>query len=345
MRVPKTDPLSALARSANMFSLSPRPIRIVEQLTILITNLNENQVVGRTSIHTSTSSLPPRIGLFITCLADFFRPTTSLSTAKLLSSAGCRVEIPKGQTCCGQPAYNNGDIVNARALAQRLITQFEGFDYIVAPSGSCVGMLKKHYPTLFTHDPVWGPQARRFAERCFEITGFLVDVCGVEKLDITHSEDAAAYGVVTYHDSCSGLRELGIHHQPRILLARLKGLEMREMVHPNMCCGFGGTFCVKYPEISTRMVSNKVANIRKTDANTLVGGDLGCLFNIAGRLERMNDPIKVYHVAEVLAGMSHIPAIAENMLALRAKADRGVDPSTRTDSPKFSFFRYIKKNT
>nr|VFJ76778.1 MAG: L-lactate dehydrogenase complex protein LldE [Candidatus Kentron sp. FW] len=249
----------------------------------------------------------PRVGLFITCLADFFRPTTGFSTAKLLASSGCRVEVPKGQTCCGQPAYNNGDIASARALAKRVITQFEGFDYIVAPSGSCVGMMKRHYPVLFADDREWGPRVARFSERCFEIVSFLTDVRGIggaDKPNRIHPGNTADYGVVTYHDSCSGLRELGIRDQPRVLLSRVMGMEIAEMAHPGMCCGFGGTFCVKYPEISTRMVSNKVTKIQKIGADTLLGGDLGCLFNIAGRLARMKSPVKVYHVAEVLAGMT-----------------------------------------
>jgi len=255
----------------------------------------------------------PRVGLFITCLADFLRSTTGFATAKLLASRGYRVQVPTRQTCCGQPAYNGGDIINARAIAERVIMQFDGFDYVVAPSGSCVGMLKKHYPILFSGDPVWEPRVRRFGARCFEITSFLVDICGKPKLTIhgeltNHETD---HGVVTYHDSCSGLRELGIHTQPRILLGRVMGIEIQETIHTNMCCGFGGAFCVKYPEISTRMVSNKVANIQAVGANTLLGGDLGCLFNIAGRLKRINSPIKVYHVAEVLAGMTGIPAITD----------------------------------
>nr|VFJ87128.1 MAG: L-lactate dehydrogenase complex protein LldE [Candidatus Kentron sp. LFY]VFJ90272.1 MAG: L-lactate dehydrogenase complex protein LldE [Candidatus Kentron sp. LFY] len=257
----------------------------------------------------SNASGAPRVGLFITCLADLLRPTTGFSTSTLLASAGCRVEVPERQTCCGQPAYNGGDIVNARALARQVIMQFEGFDYIVAPSGSCMGMLKRHYRTLFSQDPTWGARAREFGDRCFEITAFLADIRAVDALNVTGSRNPGDYGTVTYHDSCSGLRELGIRDQPRVLLARA-GIGVREMKDGNMCCGFGGAFCIEYPEISTRMVSNKVADIEKTGANTLLGGDLGCLFNIAGRLKRMRSTIRVYHVTEVLTGMTHIPAIA-----------------------------------
>ena len=252
----------------------------------------------------------PRIGLLITCLADLLRPTTVLSTSRLLASVGCRVIVPSQQTCCGQPFYNGGDIVNARALARRTIAQFDAFDYIVAPSGSCIGMLKKHYPALFAGDPAWERRAKDFAARCFEITNFLVNVREPERLTMkTHDSDGASYGTVTYHDSCSGLRELGIHDQPRFLLERVMGIGIAEMPHSNVCCGFGGAFCIEYPALSTRIVSNKVANIETVGANTLLGGDLGCLFNIAGRLQRMQSPIKVYHVAEVLAGMSGIPSI------------------------------------
>nr|VFK45955.1 MAG: L-lactate dehydrogenase complex protein LldE [Candidatus Kentron sp. TC] len=252
----------------------------------------------------------PRVGLLITCLADLLRPTTVSSTMRLLAAVGCRVMLPRQQTCCGQPFYNAGDIVNARALARRVVAQFDGFDYIVAPSGSCIGMLKKYYPALFADDPAWGPRARDFAERCFEITSFLVDIRGAERPCMTtHDSDDASYGTVTYHDSCSGLRELGIHGQPRFLLARMMGIRIAEMPDSNVCCGFGGAFCIEYPELSTRIVSNKVANVETVGANTLLGGDLGCLFNIAGRLKRMKSPIKVYHVAEALAGMSGIPSI------------------------------------
>nr|VFK78636.1 MAG: L-lactate dehydrogenase complex protein LldE [Candidatus Kentron sp. SD] len=260
----------------------------------------------------SNTASAPRVGLFITCLADLFRPTTGFATAKLLASAGYRVEAPKGQICCGQPAYNGGDIVNARALARRVITQFEKFDYIVAPSGSCATMLKRYYPALFTGDLAWAQRVRDFSERCFEITSFLADIHGMNGLGITtHSRSIGHYGRVTYHDSCSGLRELGIHDQPRALLNHVAEIGMEEMVSSNVCCGFGGVFCIEYPEISARMVSNKIANIEAVGANTLFGGDLGCLFNIAGRLKRMKSAIKVYHVAEVLAGMSHIPAIPD----------------------------------
>nr|VFK31056.1 MAG: L-lactate dehydrogenase complex protein LldE [Candidatus Kentron sp. MB]VFK77282.1 MAG: L-lactate dehydrogenase complex protein LldE [Candidatus Kentron sp. MB] len=264
----------------------------------------------------------PRVGLFITCLADIFRPSIGFSTVKLLRAAGCRVEVPRGQTCCGQPAYNGGDNRNARALARQVVSRFEGYDYVVLPSGSCAGMLKRHYPVLFAEDPVWASRMQRFAERCFEVTGFLVDVCGVGADigakagiglgdgDMEMIDPSSDYGVVTYHDSCSGLRELGIHAQPRRLLER-RGIEVREMAHLTKCCGFGGAFCMEYPALSVHMVSNKIAKLEKTGADTLLGGDLGCLLNIAGQLKRKGSPIRVYHVVEALAGIAGLSAIAQ----------------------------------
>lgn len=213
---------------------------------------------------------------------------------------------PKPQTCCGQPAYNSGDVRAAKAIARQVITAFENFDHIVVPSGSCAGMLKGHYPRLFTDEPQWQQKATRLARRTDELTRFLTDVLGM-------SDSGATYeGSVTYHDSCSGLRELGTRAQPRQLLANVKGLHLCELGDAESCCGFGGTFCVKYPEISVRMVADKVSHINETGADTVLGGDLGCLLNIAGRLKREGSGIKVYHVAEILAGMAQgVPAIGD----------------------------------
>jgi L-lactate dehydrogenase complex protein LldE len=250
-----------------------------------------------------TAIHPPRVGLFVTCLVDLFRPNVGFAAIKLLEKAGCEVEVPTAQTCCGQPAYNNGDLKNSRAIAKQVIDNFNEFDYIVAPSGSCIGMLKLHYPQLFKDDPEWQAKAEAFAERCYELVSFLTEVCG--------KVDARFEQTVTYHDSCSGLRELGIQAQPRQLLKKVQGLKLTEMAEADVCCGFGGTFCVKFPEISARMVSDKVANIQATGAQVLVAGDMGCLLNIAGRLKRLNSSVKVYHVAEVLAEMTIVPAIGE----------------------------------
>lgn len=246
----------------------------------------------------------PRVGLFVTCLVDLMRPSVGFAAVKLLEQAGCSVEVPVAQTCCGQPAYNSGDRSDAAALARQTISAFEGFDYVVAPSGSCAGMLKLHYPALLSDDPEWSGKAKAFAERVYELISFLVDVRGME------SVDADFQGRVTYHDSCSGLRELGIKDQPRRLLASVRGLELAEMADSEVCCGFGGTFAVKYPDISNAMVEKKTANVGATDPDLLLAGDLGCLLNMAGKLKREGRRIAVRHVAEVLAGEISDPPIA-----------------------------------
>ena len=246
----------------------------------------------------------PRVGLFVTCLVDLFRPAVGFAAVKLLEDAGCVVEAPAAQTCCGQPAYNSGDSGNARAIAKRVIEAFEPFDHVVAPSGSCAGMLREHYPRLFPTSADWHARARALAERTHELTSFLTDVRGVREVAARFEASA------TYHDSCSGLREMGVHSQPRALLASVGGLTVTEMGDCAACCGFGGTFCVKYPEISTRLVDEKCANVLATGAGVLLGGDLGCLLNIAGRLSREAHPVRAFHVAEALAGMAG-PGIGE----------------------------------
>jgi L-lactate dehydrogenase complex protein LldE len=248
----------------------------------------------------------PRVGLFVTCLVDLFRPTVGFASVKLLEDAGCEVEVPMAQTCCGQPAYNSGDRSDTIEIAKNTIETFEGYDYVVAPSGSCAGMLKKHYPGLFKGDAHWEARAAAFSARVHELVSFLVDVMGVKDVAVAHA------GSVTYHDSCSGLRELGIREQPRRLLSSIAGLKLQEMRDADTCCGFGGTFCVKYPDISNRIVEEKTANIRATGAETLLAGDLGCLMNMAGKLQRQGADVKVRHVAEVLAGMVDGPAIGKD---------------------------------
>ncbi len=247
----------------------------------------------------------PRVALFATCLVDVFRPEVGFATAKLLEDAGCTVEVPPGQTCCGQPAYNSGDRKTAAAMARQVIQTFAGYDYVVLPTGSCAGMIKKHYPALLAGDPDWAPRARALAERTFELVSFLVDVRGMAGVE------ARLEGTATYHDSCSGLRELGVKAQPRALLASVEGLELKEMALPEECCGFGGTFCVKYPEISDKMVTDKAKDIQGTGADLLLAGDIGCLMNMAGKLKRLGAKTQVRHVAEVLAGMTDGPAIGE----------------------------------
>lgn len=240
----------------------------------------------------------PTVGLFVTCLADAWRPIVGFAAIKLLQDAGCEVDVPAAQTCCGQPAFNSGDIDSARAFARRYIEAFAHVDYVVVPSGSCGGTIAVHYPELFKDDVEWADRARQMAARTFELTTFLVDVLGVTGPLPAHA------ATVAYHDSCSSLRELGIRQQPRTLLTRIEGLQLCELDDADDCCGFGGLFCVKYPEISAHMVAAKVAAIAASGADTLLGGDLGCLLNIAGRLSREGKSIRVRHVAEVLAGMT-----------------------------------------
>ncbi len=247
----------------------------------------------------------PRVGLFVTCLVDIIRPTVGFAAVKLLEEAGCKVIVPS-QTCCGQPAYNAGDRATAKDLAKQAIDAFEDCDYVVAPSGSCGGMLATHYPELFAGEPDMALKAERFAHKTHELISFLVDVLGVERV-------AARYdGTVAYHDSCAGLRELGVKIQPRRLLASVEGLRLVELEEAETCCGFGGLFAVKYGELSNAIVSRKSEDIRKSAADTVLAGDLGCLMNMAGKLQREGSPVRARHIAEVLAGMADGPAIGES---------------------------------
>jgi L-lactate dehydrogenase complex protein LldE len=243
-----------------------------------------------------------RVGLFVTCLVDLIRPSIAFAAVKLLEDAGCFVEVPR-QTCCGQPAFNSGDRATARALAEQVIAQFEPYEYVVVPSGSCAGQIRVHYPELFQGDPNWLPRAEALAAKTFELVSFLVDVLNVSRVD------AQLEGTVTYHDSCSGLRELDVRVQPRRLLGTVRGLTLKEMCDAEVCCGFGGTFCVKYPAISDAIVAKKAANAVASGADILVAGDLGCLMNMAGKLSRDGERIEVRHIAEVLAGMSDLPPL------------------------------------
>ena len=243
-----------------------------------------------------------RVGLLVTCLVDLIRPSVGFAAVKLLEQAGCDVEVPP-QSCCGQPAFNSGDRATARAIAEQVIAAFEPCDYVVAPSGSCAGQVRVHYPELFQGDPNWQPRADAFAAKTFELTQFLVHVRGVARTE------ARFDGTVAYHDSCSSLRECGVRDEPRRLLGSVEGLMLTELSDAETCCGFGGTFCVKYPDISNAMVAKKAANVSATGADMLLGGDLGCLMNIAGKLQREGKTIAVRHVAEVLAGQLDQPPI------------------------------------
>jgi membrane-bound lytic murein transglycosylase/Fe-S oxidoreductase len=247
---------------------------------------------------------PARIGLLVTCLVDLFRPSVGFAAVKLLEDCGCTVEVPRQQTCCGQPAYNSGDRGDAKALARQVIAAFSGYDYVVAPSGSCAGMVKLHYPRLFADEPETLAAAEALAARTWELIAFLVEVRGVERVSARWPRRT------TYHDGCSGLRELGVKAQPRRLLRSVAGLDLTELPGAEVCCGFGGTFCVKYPEISDKMVADKAADIAATGADAVLAGDLGCLLNIAGKLARQGSAVETRHVAEVLAGMADdLPAI------------------------------------
>lgn len=237
--------------------------------------------------------------MFVTCLVNTMRPSVGFAALKLLQQAGCDVVVPEIQSCCGQPAFNSGDDEGSRDIARRLIEAFEAYDYVVVPSGSCGGMIKSQFPGLFADDPEWFIRAQRLSGRTHELLSFLVDVCGWKpdgvKLDTT----------CTYHDSCSGLRELGVYEQPRELLEAVDGLTLIPMERSTECCGFGGTFCVKYANISNAIVGEKIDHVLASKARLLLGGDMGCLMNMAGKLNR-DQPgrVTVMHAAEVLAGMA-----------------------------------------
>ena len=238
-----------------------------------------------------------RVGFFVTCLVDLMRPSIGFAALKLLESGGADVYVPPGQTCCGQPCYNSGDRADTIALAQKVIAEFEDCDYLVAPSVSCSGMLLTHYGELFADDLAWSARAARLAAKTHELTDFLVNVLKVDRLPGTYR------GTVTYHDSCAGLREMGVKTQPRALLGMMDGVRLSEMADSEVCCGFGGTFAVKLGEISSRIADNKCQHIVTSGAEAVVLGDLGCMLNIEGRLRRRGDATKVLHVAEVLAGV------------------------------------------
>jgi len=251
-----------------------------------------------------TAETPTRVAMLVTCLVDMMRPSVGFAAVKLLEDAGCEVSVPE-QGCCGQPNWNSGDSAGAREFARRMIGAMAGFDYVVVPSGSCAATVIKDYPAMFEGDADWAAKARDLAARTHEIVSFLTDVLGIEAVA------ARLEGTVTYHDSCSGLRSLGIKEQPRKLLASVAGLELVEMADAEVCCGFGGTFCVKFPEISDKMATNKAGNIGETGAGMLLAGDLGCLLNMAGKLSFAGKPVRARHVVEVLAGDTETPAIGE----------------------------------
>ncbi|MCG8494297.1 MAG: (Fe-S)-binding protein [Sneathiellales bacterium] len=245
------------------------------------------------------------VALFVTCLVDINRPSVGFAAVKLLEQAGCEVIVPDAQTCCGQPAYNSGDRRTTQDIARDVIRHFKRFRYVVAPSGSCAGMIKKHYPEMFKDDPLMLLEAENLASRTYELVSFLKDVCGFKP------DDVEIDAKLTYHDSCSSLREVKVVDQPRALLKDIDDLELIEAEDREACCGFGGTFCIKYSEISEEMVDRKIDNLLATGADMLSAGDLGCLMNIAGRLHRRGHKMKVLHIAEILADMADGPGIGE----------------------------------
>ncbi|MDX1735523.1 MAG: (Fe-S)-binding protein [Halioglobus sp.] len=247
----------------------------------------------------------PRVALFVTCLADLFRPSVAFASLDLLQRCGCEVVIPPQQTCCGQPAYNSGDYGASRTLAKKVIAMLADADYVVLPSGSCAGMISHHYPRLLEGE--WRDRALAVAERTWELTTFLDEIAPARPEPLT----AALDGPVAYHDGCAGLRELDIREQPRNLLRSVCGADIRELPQRDVCCGFGGTFCAKMPAISAKMADDKLADALGTGATLLTGGDLGCLLSLAGRARREGIDVEVRHVAELLNGDLQAPAIGE----------------------------------
>lgn len=248
--------------------------------------------------------MKPRVGLFVTCLVDLMRPSVGFAAARLIEDAGCTVVVPAGQTCCGQPAYNAGDRKTARDLALQTVRSFDGCDFVVAPSGSCAATLRVHYPALFKGEGNIEFEVKAFAERVHELTHFLANVR--RKIET----DARFEGRVVHHDACAGLRELGIRNAPRRLLSAVAGLELVEAPDTTACCGFGGLFSVKYPEVSTAIADRRIADLAAPAPDLVTAGDLGCLMHLAGRLRRTENPLPCRHVAEVLAGELTDPPIA-----------------------------------
>ena len=242
-----------------------------------------------------------RVGLFVTCLIDLFRPNVGFAAVKLLEQAGYTVEVPE-QGCCGQANFNGGDADGAQAMALSTMKLFADFDYVVVPSCSCAAMIRVHYPELFPKGSEHAQAAEQLAAKTWELTSFLHDVAGFSGVD------AEFTGPVVVHDSCSGLRELGVRQQPRELLNKVSGLVEVPLKNPEVCCGFGGIFCVKYPDRSNRIADKKLADIRSLEESVgaLVSTELGCLLHLSGKLHREGSTIRTFHVAEVLAGMADL---------------------------------------
>ena len=249
---------------------------------------------SQSAIGTRKSAI--RVGLFVTCIVDQMWSSVGTSTVEVLERAGCAVEFDERQTCCGQPGFNTGYRAEARRVAQRFIELCEQSkaDAIVSPSGSCTAMVH-HYRSLFADDEAWRERARAIAERTYELSWFLVRVLKVEDLGARFS------GRVTWHDACHGLRELNLRDEPRRLIRNVRETELVELENSDTCCGFGGTFSVKYPEISTAIVDQKIEAIERAGVDAVVSGDASCLMQIGGRLSRVGSRVRVMHLAELLA--------------------------------------------
>jgi L-lactate dehydrogenase complex protein LldE len=236
-----------------------------------------------------------KVSLFVTCIVDQLFPNVGIAVADVLERLGYKVEFPEAQTCCGQPAFNSGYREDARRVARHFLNVFGKAEYIVVPSGSCTSMVSHHFADIFQNDPEMLEAAHTMEPRVFEFSRFLLEVARIEDVG------ARFDGVVTYHDSCHALRELGIKDGPRRLLSNVKGLTLREMDIAEECCGFGGTFSVKFPEVSGGMVRTKIDSIARTGAEAIVSIDSSCLMQIQGALSRSGMPIRTLHLAEVLA--------------------------------------------
>lgn len=236
-----------------------------------------------------------RVSLFVTCIVDQVFPEIGLAAVEVLERLGFAVDFPRDQTCCGQPAFNAGYRKEAAQVACRCLDIFRNEDYVVVPSGSCASMIKHHFEELFADDPIRLAETRRLMPRVWEFSQFLLDVAGVEDVGARYE------GVVTFHDSCHGLRALEIKEGPRRLLSGVKGLTLREMDAAEECCGFGGTFSVKFAAVSAAMTRTKIESIVRTGAGAVVGVDASCLMQIGGALSRAGSPIKTLHLAQVLA--------------------------------------------
>ena len=237
-----------------------------------------------------------KVSLFITCIVDQLCPNVGVSMVEVLRRVGCEVVFDERQTCCGQPAFNTGYRHEAQKFAKRLIEIFEGSDAdaIVSPSGSCTAMVR-HFHELFPDDEGWRERSERLAAKTHELAAFLVNVMKIDDVG------ASAAGRVTWHDACHALRDLGVREEPRRLLKNVAGIEFVEMQNADVCCGFGGTFSVKFPEISAGILDNKIESIEKAAVDTVVSGDASCLMQIGGRLSRLGSKVQTMHLAEILA--------------------------------------------